>query len=64
MDQKQVQKLERDIEVAIAGVVARLGLRKLPLLPTQHTMHLMAKAAAAVYEAAVESHMPKTTGSE
>ena len=31
------------------------GLRKLPLLPSQHPMHLMAKAAVAVYEAAAEN---------
>ena len=28
---------------------------KLPLLPSRHTMHLMAKAAVTVYEAAVEN---------
>jgi len=33
-----------------------MGLRKLPLLPSRHTMHLMAKAAVAVYEAAVEKY--------
>jgi len=32
-----------------------MGLKKLPLLPSQHTMHLMAKAAVTVYEAAVEN---------
>ncbi len=55
MDAKTTRKLERELEQAIAGIVARLGFRKLPLLPSQHTMHLMAKAAVAVYEAAVES---------
>ena len=54
-DEKTVRKLEREIEEAIAGVVIRLGLRKLPLLPSQHTMHLMAKAAVAVYESAVDN---------
>ena len=35
MDQKTVDKLEQEIEQAIAGVVARLGLKKpAPLLPT------------------------------
>jgi len=29
---------------------------RLPLLPSQQTMHLMAKAAVAVYEAAVENY--------
>jgi hypothetical protein len=56
MDHKLVEKLEREIEDAIRGVVA--GHRKpprLPLLPSHHTIHLMAKAAVAVYEAAAES---------
>lgn len=55
MDQKVVRKLEQDIEAAVAAVIARLGLRHLPLLPSQQTMHLMAKAAVTVYEAAVEN---------
>ena len=55
MDQKTVRKLEHDIEEAVAEVVSRLGLRELPLLPSQRTMHLMAKAAVTVYEAAVEN---------
>jgi hypothetical protein len=54
MDQKTVDKLEREIENAIAGVIIRLGLKKLPLLPSQKTMHLMAKAAVAVYEASAD----------
>jgi hypothetical protein len=56
MEQKIVRKLEGEIEDAVAEVVSRLGLRHLPLLPSQQTMHLMAKAAVTVYEAAVESH--------
>jgi hypothetical protein len=32
-----------------------MGLKKLPILPTRHTMHLMAKASVTVYEAAVEN---------
>jgi hypothetical protein len=55
MDGKTARKLEREVEQAIVGIVARLGYRKLPMLPSQHTMHLMAKAAVAVYEAAVEN---------
>ncbi len=54
MDQRIVGKLEKDIEKAIADVIVRLRLKKLPLLPTQQTFHLMAKAAVAVYEAEVE----------
>jgi hypothetical protein len=59
MDERTVGKLEDELEDAIAGVVARLGLRKLPLLPSQQTMHLMAKAAVAVYESAVENQRPE-----
>lgn len=55
MEPKVVRKLEHDIQEAVAEVVSRLGLRELPVLPSQRTMHLMAKAAVAVYEAAVEN---------
>ncbi len=47
MDHKIVGKLEREIEKAVAGVVVRLGLRKLSLLPSQKVMQRMAKAAVA-----------------
>jgi len=56
MDHKIVEKLEREIEEAIRGVVGRHRKPpRLPLLPSHHTIHLMAKAAVAVYEAAAES---------
>ena len=55
MDQNAVGKLETEIEKSVAEVMRRLGLRHLPLLPSQRTMHLMAKAATSVYEAAVEN---------
>jgi hypothetical protein len=56
MDQKTVRKLERELENAIGAVIVqRLGLKSLPLMPSQRTMHMMAKAAVAVYEAAVEN---------
>ncbi len=55
MDPKIVEKLEEKIEAAIAEVIVKMGLKKLPLLPPRRTMHLMAKAAVAVYEAAVEN---------
>lgn len=59
MDQKTVRKLEKQLEEAIAHVVVkRMGLPNLPLLPNRHTMHLMAKAAVAVYEAAVANDEP------
>jgi hypothetical protein len=54
MDQKTLDRLEREIEQAVAGVVTRLGLKKLPLLPSHQTMRMMAKAAVAVYEAAAD----------
>jgi hypothetical protein len=59
MDEKTVRRLEHDVEDAIAEVVARLGLRRLPLVPSQQTMHLMAKAAVTVYESAVENQHPR-----
>ena len=54
MDQKTLEKLEAKIEEAIAEIIVKMGLKRLPLLPARHTMRLMAKAAAAVYEAAVD----------
>jgi hypothetical protein len=54
MDHETVDQLEKELEEAIAGAIVRMGLKKLPLLPDRSTMHLMAKAAVAVYEAAVE----------
>jgi hypothetical protein len=55
MDQKTVEQLEGKIEEAISEIIVKMGLKKLPILPTRHTMHLMAKASVTVYEAAVES---------
>ena len=56
MDQKTVRKLENEIEQAIADiVVVRNKKWKYPLMPSRQTMHLMAKAATAVYKAAVEN---------
>ena len=48
MDQKVVKKLESEIEKAIAEVIMKMGLKRLPLLPSQQTMHLMSKAAVTV----------------
>ena len=56
MDQKIVRRLEKEVEKAVAEIIIRLGLKRLPLLPSQHTMQMMAKAAVAVYETAVENH--------
>ncbi len=35
-------------------MISRLGRKRLPLIPSHRTMEMMAKAATAVYEAAVE----------
>jgi hypothetical protein len=55
MDPKTVKNLEGKLEEAIVEVILKMGLKKLPLLPSRHTFQMMAKAAAAVYEAAVEN---------
>lgn len=53
-----VERLEREIERAIAEAMAELGRDQLSLLPDRRTQHLMAKGAVTVYEAAVEQHRP------
>lgn len=58
MDPTTVEKLEDKIEKAIAEISGKMGLKRLPLLPSRQTMHLMAKAAVTVYEAAVENQRP------
>jgi len=55
MDPKTVRKLEKKLTEAIAEVICGMGLKRLPLLPSRRTMEMMAKAASAVYEAAVEN---------
>jgi len=62
VDHKLVDKLEREIENAMAETVAHFGLGTLPLLPSRHTMHLMAKAAVTVYKAAVANSIEETNG--
>ena len=59
LDEKTVDKLEHELEEAIAQVMVSMGLKTLRLLPTRQTMHLMAKAAVGVYEAAVENDRPQ-----
>jgi MinD-like ATPase involved in chromosome partitioning or flagellar assembly len=59
MEPKVVRKLEQELEDAIADVIVRMGLKKLPLLPSRHTFQMMAKAAVAVYETAVENQEPR-----
>ena len=56
MAPKTVRKLEEELEKPIADAIRRLGLKKLPLLPSGRTIQMMAKAAVAVYEAVVEEH--------
>jgi len=56
MEPKTVRKLEKELHKAIVDVICRLGLKRLPLLPSHRTMEMMAKAATAVYETAVEEH--------
>lgn len=56
MDPKTVRELEEELEKPVADVIRRLGLKRLPLLPSGRTIQMMAKAALAVYEAAVEEH--------
>ena len=56
MEPKTVHKLEKALEKPILDAVCNLGLKKLPLLPSHGTVQMMAKAAAAVYEGAVEEH--------
>ena len=53
LEARTVEALEEKIEEAIAGIMSKMGLKKLPLLPGPQTMHLMAKAAVTVYEAAI-----------
>jgi hypothetical protein len=55
MDQKAVSALEEDLEGAILNVIMKaVKGRRVPLLPSHQTVHLMAKAAVVVYETAVD----------
>ena len=49
-----VGKLEEVLEQAIADALDSKKLKKLPVKPREEITHLMAKAAVAVYEGAVE----------
>ena len=46
IDPKTVEKREQKIEEAVTEVIVKMGLKKLPLLPSRHTFQMMAKAAA------------------
>ncbi len=55
MDQKAVSALEEDLEGAILSVIMKaVKGRRIPLLPSHRTIHLMSKAAVVVYETAVD----------
>jgi len=56
MEQELVHALEAEIEAVIKDVMSRQKEPPLPRPPSRATMHLMAKAAVTVYEAAVENH--------
>jgi hypothetical protein len=58
MDHKQVEQLERRIEEELAAIMDDMNARHLPLVPSPRTLHLMAKAAVTVYEAAVDREPP------
>lgn len=65
MDDRIVGMMEREIEAAIAAVITRHWKPpRLPLLPSQRTFHLMAKAAVAVYECALENRGDRLPGNE
>ena len=63
MDQRTVGRLEEEIEEAIAVIMLRRSKDwQVPLLPSQRAMHLMAKAAVAVYEGVVEAQQGQKEG--
>ena len=49
-----IEQLEELLEQAIADALDSKKLKKLPVKPRREITHLMAKAAVAVYEGAVE----------
>jgi hypothetical protein len=59
MDEKTVRKHEQRIEKAVLEVFSDMGRKRLPLIPSHQTMQLMAKAAVAVYKAAVGGRPPE-----
>jgi hypothetical protein len=64
MNENYVRELEKQLEKPIADVIRKLGLHSLPLLPSSRTVHLMAKAAVSVYEAAVECSASQPSAGE
>ena len=51
MNSNWARDLEREIEAAIRDRIDQLAAEQLPVRPTGRTIHMMAKAALAVYEA-------------
>ena len=49
-----IEQLEELLEQAITDALESKKIKKLPVKPRREITHLMAKAAVAVYEAAVE----------
>jgi hypothetical protein len=45
----------RKLREGIADIIMKMGLKRRPLLPSDHTMSRMTKAPTALYEAAVEN---------
>jgi hypothetical protein len=57
MDGKHVRELEEEIETAIAKAMRKLEKSgAIDPSPSERVVHLMAKAAVAVFEAADETH--------
>jgi transcription initiation factor TFIIIB Brf1 subunit/transcription initiation factor TFIIB len=60
MDPEEIHDLEKHLEKAIAESLKKFGRKRLTWLASRHTRRMMAKAAAAVYEAAVDEHERET----
>jgi hypothetical protein len=59
MDAHLVRKLEEEISEAIGVIMLRRSKGfETPVAPSPRTIHLMAKAAVAVYEAVAEGKTP------
>ncbi|QDS89825.1 hypothetical protein EC9_40260 [Rosistilla ulvae] len=61
MKPKIVDQLEREIEAVLAELFDQPRNSPLPMQPSPKTLHLMAKAAATVFETAVENR-PRDEG--
>ena len=57
MTGEMIEKLEDQIEEALDLVIGK-SKKSLPLFPSRETLHLMAKAAVTVYEAAIANQQP------